>query len=202
MAYKEFEVTKLYYSISEVAKMLDVSTSLLRFWETEFDILKPKKNRQGNRLFTDEDIKNLRVIHHLVRERGFTLEGAKKKLKENRETVLHNTEVIESLKKLRAFLVEVKEGLGEAPEQIIVEETPVEQAPVAQTATEEVDLEQEQPVAEVAMEDAPAEQIIVEETPTVQTQAHAERHTVEQPQKNFLELPFDFSGFPSESEHE
>src|SRR5687767_7102425 len=91
--------------------MLNVSASLIRFWETEFDILKPKKNRQGNRLFTDEDIKNLKVIHHLVRERGFTLEGAKKKLKESKETTLRNTEVVESLKKLRGFLVEVKNSL-------------------------------------------------------------------------------------------
>ena len=150
MAYKEFEVTKLYYSISEVAEMLNVSASLLRFWETEFDILKPKKNRQGNRLFTDEDIKNLRVIHHLVRERGFTLDGAKKKLKESRETTLHNTEVIESLKKLRAFLVEVKDGLGEPPiEQIPTVQISIEQEPAEQTSFEQSTLEQ--PVNELPL---------------------------------------------------
>lgn len=197
MAYKEFEVTKLYYSISEVAKMLDVSASLLRFWETEFDILKPKKNRQGNRLFTKEDIKNLRVIHHLVRERGFTLEGAKKKLKENKETTLHNTEVIESLKKLRAFLVEVKETLGEMPEQVAVEETPIEQNSITQISTEQTLVE---PVAEVAAEETPTAESVVEEIPAAQTQA--EQPAAQQPEKKFLELPFDFSGFPSESDHE
>ncbi|MDZ4846339.1 MAG: MerR family transcriptional regulator [Chitinophagales bacterium] len=190
MAYKEFEVTKLYYSISEVAEMLKVSASLLRFWETEFDILKPKKNRQGNRLFTDEDIKNLRVIHHLVRERGFTLEGAKKKLKENRETTLHNTEVIQSLKKLRSFLVEVKESLGEAPEQVGIEQTTIEQSSIEQIVVE-------QPVAEfkVAVEQMPTAETVVEEIQAAQTET-------EQSAKEFLKLPFDFSGFPSETDHE
>ncbi len=128
--------------------MLKVSASLLRFWETEFDILKPKKNRQGNRLFTDEDIKNLRAIHHLVRERGFTLEGAKKELKENKETTLHNTEVIESLKKLRAFLVEVKDTLGEMPEQVAVNEILIDQNSITQISTEQTLVE---PVAEAAV---------------------------------------------------
>ncbi len=195
MAYKEFEVTKLYYSISEVAKMLDVSTSLLRFWESEFDILKPKKNRQGNRLFTQEDIKNLRVIHHLVRERGFTLDGAKKKLKENKETTLHNTEVIESLKKLRAFLVEVKETLGEMPEQVAVNEIPTEQNSITQISTEQTLVE---PVAEEAVVEMPIAETFVEDVPAAQ----AELPVAEQPEKEFLELPFDFSGFPSETNRE
>jgi len=181
LAYKEFEVTKLYYSIGEVAEMFSVSTSLLRFWESEFDILKPKKNRQGNRLFTDEDIKNLKVIHHLLKERGFTLEGAKKKLKENRAVTQQNTEVIESLKKLRAFLVEVKDGLGEtADEQVLEQPTVAEQPLFEEVQTAGVE---QTPVAEV--EQAPAN--------------HTEP---EQSAKKFLELPFDFSGFPSRADHE
>jgi len=111
LAYKEFEVTKLYYSIGEVAEMFKVSASLLRFWENEFDILQPKKNRKGNRLFTPEDIKNIKIIYHLVKERGFTLEGAKKKLKGNQEDTIDKFEIIESLKKVRGFLVEMKEGI-------------------------------------------------------------------------------------------
>lgn len=136
MAYKEFEVTKLYYSISEVAELLNVSASLIRFWETEFDILKPKKNRQGNRMFTEEDIKNLKVIYSLVRERGFTLDGAKKKLKESKETTVQNTEVVDSLKKLRAFLVEVKDSLevGGAVEAAEAVAQAPEAAPVAPEA--------------------------------------------------------------------
>jgi len=111
LAYKEFEVTKLYYSIGEVAEMFKVSASLLRFWESEFDILNPKKNRNGVRLFTQEDISNLKIIYHLVKERGFTLEGAKKKLRANPQDTIRNAEVIQSLKKLKAFLVEVREEL-------------------------------------------------------------------------------------------
>jgi DNA-binding transcriptional MerR regulator len=75
---------KRYYSIGELAKAFQVNTSLLRFWEGEFDILKPKKNAKGNRMFTPEDLKNLQIIYHLVKERGFTLEGAKLHLKENK----------------------------------------------------------------------------------------------------------------------
>jgi len=111
LAYKEFEVTKLYYSIGEVAEMFKVSASLLRFWESEFDILAPKKNRKGNRLFTPEDIRNLKIIYHLVKERGFTLEGAKRKLKANREDTINRFGIVDSLKKVKGFLVEMKERL-------------------------------------------------------------------------------------------
>ena len=111
MPYKEFKIEKLYYSIGEVAEMFDVSTSLIRYWEGEFDILKPRKNRKGNRLFTQKDIENLKVIYHLVKERGFTLEGAKAKLKGNKEDVVQSQKAVESLQKIRAFLTELKENL-------------------------------------------------------------------------------------------
>ena len=74
---------KLYYTIGEVAKMFNVNTSLIRYWEKEFSIIKPKKNRKGNRLFTPKDIENIKLIYHLVKERGMTLQGAKKKLKKS-----------------------------------------------------------------------------------------------------------------------
>ncbi len=89
MPYKEIDIVKLYYSIGEVSEMFDVNTSLIRFWEKEFDIIKPKKNKKGNRLFTFEDIDNFKVIYNLVKEQGLTLDGAKKYLKENRKTVKH-----------------------------------------------------------------------------------------------------------------
>ena len=111
MPYKEFKIEKLYYSIGEVAEMFDVSTSLIRYWEKEFDILKPRKNRKGNRLFTPQDIENLKIIFHLVKERGFTLDGAKQKLKGNKEDVLEQHKIVDSLKKIRGFLVELKENL-------------------------------------------------------------------------------------------
>lgn len=111
MPYKEKEVKKLYYTIGEVSAMFDVNASLIRFWEKEFDIIKPKKNKKGNRLFSPEDVDNFHVIFHLVKERGFTLEGAKNKLKENKEDTVNNLEVFKSLSKIKAFLVEMKENL-------------------------------------------------------------------------------------------
>lgn len=111
MPYKEFKIEKLYYPIGEVAEMFEVSTSLIRYWEKEFDILKPRKNRKGNRLFTPADIENLKIIYHLVKERGYTLEGAKQKLKANKEDTFEKHKIIDSLKKIRSFLVEIKDEL-------------------------------------------------------------------------------------------
>lgn len=111
MPYKDKEIQKHYYSIGEVAKMFEVSTSLIRFWEGQFSILKPKKSRKGNRLFTPKDIDNLHVIYHLLKEKGYTIEGAKKKLKENKDDVLKQAEIVHSLKKIKAFLLSVKKGL-------------------------------------------------------------------------------------------
>jgi len=102
---------KRYYGIGEVAKAFDVNTSLIRFWEKEFDALKPKKNAKGNRKFTPDDIKNLKLIYHLVKERGFTLEGAKTHLKENRKKTLDNFEIIDKLEKVKAELIKIKDQL-------------------------------------------------------------------------------------------
>ncbi len=102
---------KRYYGIGEVAKAFDVNTSLIRFWEKEFDALKPKKNAKGNRKFTPEDIKNLKLIYHLVKERGFTLEGAKIHLKESKQKTLDNFDIIDKLQGIRAELIKIKEQL-------------------------------------------------------------------------------------------
>ena len=102
---------KLYYSISEVADKFGVNASLIRFWEKEFDIIKPKKNAKGNRFFTQQDIDDIAVIHHLVKERRLTLEGARQKIKGNRENVEHNFRVVESLKNIRNMLLEIREEL-------------------------------------------------------------------------------------------
>jgi DNA-binding transcriptional MerR regulator len=107
MPYKEVKVEKLYYSIGEVAKMFNVNTSLIRFWEKEFDIIKPKKNKKGNRLFTQLDIDNFHIIYHLVKEKGMTLKGAKKKMKENREDTEHNFEIIKSLEQIKEMLTDL-----------------------------------------------------------------------------------------------
>ena len=111
MPYKEKKVEKLYYSIGEVASMFNVNASLIRYWEKEFDVLQPKKNKKGNRLFTSKDIDNIHIIYHLVKERGMTLKGVKKKLKENREDTINNVEVIKSLQNIKNLLLEIREGL-------------------------------------------------------------------------------------------
>ena len=111
MPYKETETVKLYFTIGEVSKLFNVNASLIRFWEKEFDVLQPRKNKKGNRLFTAEDVENLRIIYHLVKERGFTLQGAKAKLKENKTDVVNTTELYDSLQKVKGFLVELKENL-------------------------------------------------------------------------------------------
>ncbi len=111
MPYKEKKVEKLYYSIGEVASMFNVNTSLIRYWEKEFDVLQPKKNKKGNRLFTSKDIDNIYIIYHLVKERGMTLKGVKKKLKENREDTINNVEVVKSLQNIKNLLLDIREGL-------------------------------------------------------------------------------------------
>ena len=111
MPYIEKKVEKLYYSIGEVAKMFNVNTSLIRFWEKEFDVIKPKKNKKGNRFFTKKDIDNFHLIYHLVKEKGMTLNGAKKKLKENREDTVENFEIINSLNTIKKLLLDIKENL-------------------------------------------------------------------------------------------
>jgi len=111
MAYKEKEIEKLYYSIGEVAEIFTVAPSLIRFWESEFEIIKPKKNRKGNRQFTKEDIDNVRTIYHLVKEKGFTLQGAKEMLRNDSQAVKDKMEMLDSLRNVRRFLVELREKL-------------------------------------------------------------------------------------------
>lgn len=103
---------KLYYSITEVARWFRVNASLLRYWENEFDILKPRKNRKGDRLFRPEDIKNLQVIYYLLRNRKFSLEGAKKYLRNNRHQADMHVQLAQSLTKFRSFLLDLKANLG------------------------------------------------------------------------------------------
>ncbi len=112
MPLKEKEIGRIYYTIGEVAKMFQVNTSLIRFWEKEFEIIKPQKNKKGNRLFTQEDVDNFHIIYHLVKERGFTLQGAKNKLKDNKEELIQNIEIVKSLKEIKDFLLEIKEELS------------------------------------------------------------------------------------------
>lgn len=130
---------KMFYSMGEVAEMFDVKPSLLRHWEAKFDILQPHKNKKGNRMFTPEDVENLKLIYHLVKERGMTLAGAAQYLKNGiTDTMRRDMELLDRLQKIRAELVEVREQLKDVPDGYTVVE-------VAQTEPEE----------EVAVEVAP-----------------------------------------------
>lgn len=116
------EVKKMFYSMGEVSEMFDVKPSLIRYWEGQFDALKPKKNKKGNRLFTPQDVETLKVIYHLVKERGMTLEGAKKSLKQNRGAIARDSELLERLQRVRALLSEVREDLKVGDEEVLVDE--------------------------------------------------------------------------------
>jgi len=111
MPYKERDINKMYYTMGEVTEMFKVNASQIRFYEKEFDILQPKKNKKGNRLFTPEDIENLKIIFNLVDEKGFTLKGAKEYLKNNKSDVKENQKIIDSLEKLKSFLVNLAQEL-------------------------------------------------------------------------------------------
>ena len=113
MPYKKPTIEKVIFTIGEVAEMIGENTSLIRYWEKEFDALKPQKNKKGNRLFTKDDIETVKLIHHLVKERGLTLKGAKQKLKENREETIQNYEIVKRLQKIKKQLVNMRDALQE-----------------------------------------------------------------------------------------
>jgi len=108
MALKKDKNTKLYFSIGEVAQMFDVNESTLRFWEKEFDVIKPRKTTKGTRFYRQEDIDSIRLIYHLVKERGMTLAGARQKLKDNRETTIRQEEIVNRLKQIKEELLSMK----------------------------------------------------------------------------------------------
>ena len=104
---------KLYYSINEVAQAFGVNASLIRFWEKKFEIISPRKTTSGSRKFSADDIQKLKLIYHLVKERGFTLEGARQRLKEEKQKTLDNFALIEKLEHIKQTLINIKENLGE-----------------------------------------------------------------------------------------
>lgn len=111
MPYKEFKIEKVFYSIGEVAEMFELQASTLRYWEQEFSVLKPKRNKKGTRYYTRKDIENLRLIHHLVKERGLTIKGARQKIKENREDLDNSHAVIKKLQHIRSLLVRIRDEM-------------------------------------------------------------------------------------------
>ncbi len=113
---------KLYYSIREVAQMFNLNDSTLRYWEKEFPIINPRKNEKGTRFYKEEDIEAVRVVHYLLKEQGLTLAGARKKLRENKEGVIRQVEIVNRLKHIKTELLQLKEAFdlidsrGSAPE--------------------------------------------------------------------------------------
>ena len=102
---------KLYYSIGEISNILKVNNSLIRFWEKEFEIIKPKKNSRGNRIFTKKDLENITLIHHLLKEKKYTIDGARKKIRENKDGAQKNFQIIDKLKNIRQKLSEIRNEL-------------------------------------------------------------------------------------------
>jgi len=115
LPYKSKEIEKKYYTIGEVAAKFGVATSLIRFWETEFETIKPTKNQRGIRVYTKEDIEDISIVYHYVKEKGYTLQGAKELLKMNKNKTLEKIEAVKSLEKVRDFLYELKKSFDTDP---------------------------------------------------------------------------------------
>lgn len=153
---------KIYYSMGEVCDLFGVNASLLRFWESEFPILKIAKNSRGHRMYTTADVDNLRIIYHLVKEQGMTLEGAKKRIRQNRDGVSHEAEIVERLRSIRNMLAALRAELGDEMEVIeIDEESSEEVVAVVESAPEVVAVVESAP--EVVAEPAQAEESMVAE---------------------------------------
>ena len=149
-------MAKLLYSMGEVTEMFDVNASLIRYWESKFDCIKPHKNKKGNRMFTPSDIENFKLIYHLVKEKGMTLEGANSAMKRRNKSVKRDVSILKRLQNIRAMLVEVRESLGD--------NSPIEyEAPIEAVAELISDVEEETKAAVVAAVTAPEPE--VEETP-------------------------------------
>ena len=154
------------YSMGEVTEMFDVNASLIRYWESKFDCIKPHKNKKGNRMFTPSDIENFKLIYHLVKEKGMTLEGANSAMKRRNKSVKRDVSILERLQNIRATLVEVRESLGD--------NSPIEyEAPIEAVAELISDVEEETKAAVVAavttpepeVEETPAEEPVAEPAP-------------------------------------
>lgn len=112
MPYKEPIIEKIFFTIGEVAKIVNIDATTIRYWENQFDALKPQKNNKGNRLFTKDDIELVKLIHHLVKERGLTTKGARQKLKDNREETVHYFEIVKKLQNIKRELTEIRDEMG------------------------------------------------------------------------------------------
>ena len=170
-------MAKLLYSMGEVTEMFDVNASLIRYWESKFDCIKPHKNKKGNRMFTPSDVENLKLIYHLVKEKGMTLEGANMAMKRRGKSVRRDVSILERLQHIRAMLMEVKESLGD--------NTPAEyEAPIEAMSDLISDVEQ-QAQAEVVSGVTTKEEEAVAEAPATEEPRRRgrPRKVVETPQE-------------------
>ena len=135
MDHIEHKKGKIYYSMGEVAEMFDVSQTLIRFWESKFDILKPHRNKKGNRMFTPADVDNVKLIYHLVKEKGMTLAGAQKRIKDNPEGISRDMEITDRLQRIRALLLEIREELKTDGGEVYRDELDAEEAAPAAPKT-------------------------------------------------------------------
>ncbi len=169
-------MAKLLYSMGEVTEMFDVNASLIRYWESKFDCIKPHKNKKGNRMFTPSDVENLKLIYHLVKEKGMTLEGANKTMKRRGSKVQREVSILERLQNIRAMLLEVRETLGD--------NSPVEyEAPIDAVNELIVDVEAEAKRDVVAVATATEEPKAAEETPIAEEDVVAEPRRRGRPRK-------------------
>lgn len=165
-------MAKLLYTMGEVTEMFDVNASLIRYWESKFDCIKPQKNKKGNRLFTPSDIENFKLIYHLVKEKGMTLEGANNTMKRRGKKLHKEVSILERLQNIRAMLVEIRESLGEG--SAVEYEAPIE---AVSDLIVDVEKEAKAHVVEVAtMPEEIAEPEVVEES-------KAEEETAPEPRR-------------------
>lgn len=182
---------KLFYSMGEVAEMFDVNLSLIRYWESKFDVLKPKKNKKGNRMFRPEDIENFKLIYHLVKECGMTLEGAQRAMRNRgKSDVSRSAELMERLQSVKSMLLEMREMLGkEEDDEVVIDDEPVQTAAPALAPEPEPELMPEpQPVAQTAVRVIePGRSQRLEEKKKAEEQKKAEERNVRKPELPFYE---------------
>ena len=154
-------MAKLLYSMGEVTEMFDVNASLIRYWESKFDCIKPHKNKKGNRMFTPSDVENFKLIYHLVKEKGMTLEGANKTMKRRGNKVKSEVNILERLQNIRAMLIEVRESLGDT--------SPIEyEAPIDAVSELITDVENEAKAHVVEVATTLQEEVVAQEQPKVE----------------------------------
>ncbi len=171
---------KIYYSMGEVAEMFDVNQSLIRHWESKFDCLRPHKNKRGNRMFSAEDVEKLKQIYHLVKERGMTLEGARKVMRgASGKELARETELLERLQRIRSALVEVREELKAGDNEQIVGSVGAESRDAEEVVVAEV-AQEEQKVENVAEADEP-QQIVTEQPQAEMLQAEPQQAAAGEP---------------------